>query len=313
MLIHLDTDLGGDPDDACALAYLLGRADAELVGITTTIDPDGMRAAQVRHVLELARRTGVPVAAGARRELTSGREVGPRTGPPYWPDGLVAAPSPPGAASELLLRGIERGATIVAIGPLTNLAELELAHPGSLARVPVVAMGGWVTPPAPGLPPHGPQDDWNVQWDTRAAEIVAAAATDLALATLPATMRAHLTGRDLPRLRASGPVGELLARQGDAHSRDHGMVDLPPRFGGLPRDLLNFHYDPVACAVALESPACRVTTLRLAGACGEDGVFRWPIDPAGRPARVLLDVDDAAFREEWIAAVEAADRAAGAA
>ena len=39
MPIHLDTDLGGDPDDACALAMLLGWPDVELVGITTTADP----------------------------------------------------------------------------------------------------------------------------------------------------------------------------------------------------------------------------------------------------------------------------------
>ena len=33
MRIHLDTDLGGDPDDACALAMLLGWPGVELVGI----------------------------------------------------------------------------------------------------------------------------------------------------------------------------------------------------------------------------------------------------------------------------------------
>jgi hypothetical protein len=41
--IHLDTDLGGDTDDACALAMLLGWPGVELVGITTTADPGGMR------------------------------------------------------------------------------------------------------------------------------------------------------------------------------------------------------------------------------------------------------------------------------
>jgi hypothetical protein len=37
--IHLDTDLGGDTDDACALAMLLGWPGVELVGIATTADP----------------------------------------------------------------------------------------------------------------------------------------------------------------------------------------------------------------------------------------------------------------------------------
>jgi purine nucleosidase len=46
--VHLDTDIGGDPDDACALAMLLGWPGLDLVGITTTIDPGGVRAACAR-------------------------------------------------------------------------------------------------------------------------------------------------------------------------------------------------------------------------------------------------------------------------
>ena len=38
MRIHLDTDLGGDTDDACALAMLLGWHEAEITGITTVAD-----------------------------------------------------------------------------------------------------------------------------------------------------------------------------------------------------------------------------------------------------------------------------------
>jgi hypothetical protein len=52
MLVHLDTDLGGDTDDACALAFLLGRPEAELAGVTTVAD----RAGYARHCLGLAGR-----------------------------------------------------------------------------------------------------------------------------------------------------------------------------------------------------------------------------------------------------------------
>jgi inosine-uridine nucleoside N-ribohydrolase len=44
-----------------------------------------------------------------------------------------------------------------------------------------------------------------VQFDTRAAQILAATATRLTLVTLPVTLKAHLRAADLPRLRASGP------------------------------------------------------------------------------------------------------------
>jgi len=63
-LVHLDTDIGGDPDDGCALAMLLG-SDVELAGVTTTVDPHGQRAGYAAHLLRLAGRAGVPVAAGA--------------------------------------------------------------------------------------------------------------------------------------------------------------------------------------------------------------------------------------------------------
>lgn len=74
MWIHLDTDLGGDTDDACALAMLLGWPGVELVGITTTADPGGRRAGHVAHCLKLA----VPSSssAGAAESVPLAGSVG---------------------------------------------------------------------------------------------------------------------------------------------------------------------------------------------------------------------------------------------
>jgi inosine-uridine nucleoside N-ribohydrolase len=79
MRVHLDTDLGGDTDDACALAYLLGRPEVDLVGVTTVADADGMRAAYARHLIGLAGRD-VPAAAGAGLSLTTASGPSPSTG-----------------------------------------------------------------------------------------------------------------------------------------------------------------------------------------------------------------------------------------
>jgi hypothetical protein len=81
--------------------------------------------------------------------------------------------------------------------------------------------------------------DWNVQCDTRAAQILAAT-TKLTLVTLPATLKAHLGTADLPRLRAAGSLGALLARQGE----DHAMAEFGRAHAGLPDDLLNFSLRP---------------------------------------------------------------------
>jgi inosine-uridine nucleoside N-ribohydrolase len=78
--IHVDTDFAGDPDDACALAMILGWPDVEITGITTMANPDGLRAGCVRHFLELTGRPDIPVAVGTGHSLTTGSTHGHRTG-----------------------------------------------------------------------------------------------------------------------------------------------------------------------------------------------------------------------------------------
>jgi purine nucleosidase len=305
-LVHLDTDIGGDPDDACALAMLLGWPGVDLVGITTTIDPGGARAACAQQCLSLAGRDEVPVMAGAECSMTTGQRAKPFSDERYWP-ALDPLPAPAGAALELLGSNIESGATVIAIGPSTNLALLERLRPGILRRAPIVIMGGWTEPPAHGLPPWGPERDWNVQWDSGAAEVVAAAAQRLTLTPFSATLRAHLRAAELPRLRASGRLGQLLARQAEAYAKDRGLSDLAALHPALPADLLIFHHDPLACAAALGWPGAEVTEIALSHAF-EGDVFRWRPDPAGRPTGVVTDVDSEAFSEAWLTAVEAGQR-----
>jgi purine nucleosidase len=306
MRIHLDTDLGGDPDDACALAMLLGWPGVQLVGITTTVDPGGRRAGYVTHCLQLAGRDDIPVAAGAQVSLTTLRSADPITDDErYWPATIPPCPSPPGGALDLLERSIQRGATVVAIGPYTNLALLEVARPGRLGRVPVVVMGGWTQPPADGLPAWGPEMDWNVQFDTQAAQILAATTPTLTLVTLPVTLKAHLRAADLPRLRACGPLGELLARQGEAYGEDSRMAELGRTHTGLPDDLVNFHYDPVACAVAVGWRGATIQELRLQPVVDGE-VLRFQPSQGGRLMRVVADLDGASFTETWLGAVELA-------
>ncbi|CAN5203146.1 hypothetical protein BH20ACT5_BH20ACT5_11730 [soil metagenome] len=304
MRIHLDTDLGGDPDDACALAMLLGWPGVELVGITTSIDPGGQRAGYVGHCLELAGRVDIPVLAGAERSMSHARSAGPAQD--HWPAGIPACPAHPRAALDLLHRNVAAGATVVAIGPYTNLGLLEMLRPGSLARAAVVVMGGWIDGPAAGLPPWGPERDFNVQWDIRAAEIVAATA-ELTLVTLPVTLGVHLRAADLPTLAATGPFGELLARQSAAHAVESGKALLGRAHQGLPDDLLNFHYDPLACAVAVGWPGAVVEEMRLT-TVREGAALRFRRDEGGRSVRVVVGVDGPAFSHTWLVAVTAAQR-----
>jgi purine nucleosidase len=308
--LHLDTDFAGDTDDAAALAMLLGWPGAEVVGVTTTADPGGWRAGYVHRLLELAGREDIPVASGASTSL-DGRTMGDlpnhRT---YWGDDpATPRPSPRGAAAGLLMSNVDSGASLVAIGPYTNLAEIEEARPGVLATHGVTLMGGWVDPPGEDLPQWGPDMDWNIQCDTTAALRVFEAAHDAVLVTLPATLRAHLRRAELARLEASGPIGRLLARQARAHGADYRMSELGRGHAGLPDDLLNFQYDPVACAVALGWPGVTMAAIGLTPTLeGELLRFvRADDDRGAKPFRVVLDVDGCAFSDAWLTAIERAE------
>jgi inosine-uridine nucleoside N-ribohydrolase len=307
-LLHIDTDFGGDPDDACALAMMLGWQDVEITGITTTLEDSGQRAGCVAHYLDLAGRTDIPVAAGADITLT-GQRFSPTWGDErYWPDPITPNPSPHQGALDLLAGSIRRGATILAIGGFTNLALLELDQPGVLERTRLVAMAGWLAPPAEGLPSWGPAGDFNMQCDTRAAEVVLDSA-HVTLVTLPVAMRAQLRDRDLGRLTASGPIGALLARQSATYAADAGMREQGRAHRGLADDLVNFHWDPVTAAVAVGWPGATVDNV-LVETRLEDDVLVMRESDAGRAHRVTVDIDVESFSETWLASVENADRRA---
>ena len=172
MRIHLDTDIGGDTDDLCALALLLAASDIEIVGVTTVADSRGKRASFVRHALELVGRKGVPVASGAAGFLGGFPHEPEPQGTGYWPGIEFGEATRPGEAVDLLAANAASGATVVAIGPFTNLAVLEALRPGAFANSPVVVMGGFTRALPEGYPAWGPEMDYNVQADRVAARVV---------------------------------------------------------------------------------------------------------------------------------------------
>lgn len=306
MRIHLDTDLGTSMDDLAALVLLLGSADVELTGITTCIDPGGRRAGYVRYVLGLAGREDVPLAAGAEVSLTTWDVPGDIPDEARrWPEPVPPLPAPAGSALRLLARSVDAGATVVAIGPCTNLALLAVERPEVLARADVVLMGGWFDPVPDGVPSWGPARDWNVQADTASASLVVGHAGRVTMVPLSLTVRAHLRGRHLERLRGAGPLGRLLARQAENQGAERSMADLARAHAGLPADLLGFQHDGLACAAALGWPGVTLADRRVAPVL-EDEVLRFAVAEEGRTVRVAVDVDAAAFDDMWLASVEAA-------
>ncbi len=226
----------------------------------------------------------------------------------YWPDPVTPKPSSAEHALDLLADSARRGATIVAIGALTNLALLERAHPDTLRDASIVAMAGWLAPPGDGMPDWGPEFDFNVQCDTKAADVVLGAAR-VTLVPLPVAMHAQLRRRDLDRLRTSGPIGALLARQSETYGSDSGMEARGREYPRLAHDLVNFHWDPVTAAVAADWSGASIADVTLETQF-QDGVLRLHETPGGRSHRAVGGIDAEAFTEAFLAGVETADRRA---
>jgi inosine-uridine nucleoside N-ribohydrolase len=309
--VHLDTDIGGDLDDACALALLLSLPEVEITGVTTVVENDGRRAGYARYLLDLAGRTGVPVAAGA--EASHPRFRAPYGLPPeerYWPVPVPPLPAPIDAALNLIARSVEQGATMVGIGPFTNLALAEQRRPGLLAGATLCLMGGSVRPIPDGFPAWDFTMDFNIQADVQSAYEVLAACepSRTVLVPLEVTAQTWLRRADLPGLRSAGPLARLIADQAAAFAEDQR---LDAQFGracaGLPDDLVNFQHDPLACAVALGWDGVTVETVPLTPALTpaeeggtEDGWLRVRADPGGRPFRVVTAVDASRFADYWL-------------
>jgi inosine-uridine nucleoside N-ribohydrolase len=305
--LHIDTDIGGDIDDLCALALVLAWPNVELVGVTTVAEHDGKRAGYVRYTLESAGRGDVPVAAGADASLGCYR-----TWPAlpnesdYWPEPVPAFPTPLDQALSLLEQSIETGATIVAIGPFTNLALLERRSPGILERASLYLMGGFVRPAQVGYPTITNDMDYNIQVDVESARLVIESSNPI-LVPISVTVETYLRRLDIVRIKKSGNLGglgELIAMQAEAFAKDEAT---PPHkksaWPALPKDLINFQHDPLSCAIALgwyKGVEMEEIPLKLEV---DDGYLREIVDPAGRRTTVVTRVDGDAFSKFWVRAV----------
>jgi pyrimidine-specific ribonucleoside hydrolase len=205
--IILDCDPGHD--DALAITLALARPELRLLGITTVggNSPLANTTRNALRVLALLGRRDVPVAAGAERPLLRESRIPVEFHGVSGLDGAdlpepAAPPRPEGALAltEALVAESDRPVTVVATGPLTNVALLLRARPRIAERVErICLMGGSL-----GEGNATPAAEFNVWQDPEAAAIVFGSGIPVSMMGLDVTHRALFLEADLARLEALG-------------------------------------------------------------------------------------------------------------
>lgn len=213
----IDTDPG--VDDAMAILMALASPEFEVVGLTTVF---GNAATDVttRNALtlvEVAGRADIPVASGASHPIATSY-LGP-VPEVHGDDGLGNA-APPAPSNRVVTdrahdfihatATADPGAvTLLALGPLTNLALALRAHPGLPELVDeVVVMGGNALVPGNATPVA----EANINNDPEAADLVFGAGWRVTMVGLDVTHKVNLTGRAISRIvEGRSPGARLLA------------------------------------------------------------------------------------------------------
>src|SRR5436190_3976054 len=289
-VIH-DCDPGHD--DAIALLLALASPELELLGVTTVAGNQTLEltTANAIRILDHVGRSDLPVAAGAPRPLVRERHVAANVHGDSGLDG-PSLPEPSRVAEQLhavdwLARAVSESSqpvTLVATGPLTNVALLLARHAGierELERL--VLMGGAI-----GEGNVTPAAEFNIWADPEAAARVFQSGLDLTMVGLDVTHGALMTPEHARRLASEGRAGRFVCDLYEFYSRFHRR-----RYGwnGAPV------HDAVAMAYVLdpsllETRYCGVkvdTGPELSR--GRTNVDRWGCCGWHRNSHVAVDID----------------------
>ena len=192
--ILLDTDIGSDIDDAFALALAVASPEIDLEAVTTCGEDAETRAWMVCRMLTAVGSKDVPVAWGRDPQPAEAIEgqIQYRRHPAVIYN-RTAKPVKESAVELLYARLKDRKGdqTIVAIGPLTNIARLLADHPDCRSWIKrIVLMGGSVRVGYEGKPTL--EAEWNIKLDPTAARAVFASGVPLTVAPLDATVSLKL-------------------------------------------------------------------------------------------------------------------------
>jgi purine nucleosidase len=284
--IILDTDVGTDVDDAFAIALAASAPELNLKAVTTVYGDVQLRVRMARKLLDLLGREDVPVAAGWGRPLTPDRQSywGGWEGRGFLESEDDGEPIQDQSAVELiteLLRTTPEPLTLVAIGPLTNVAAVLQTAPDLIPNIAeIICMAGTIVPG---------EEEWNVQCDPDAARIVFESSVPLRLGTrfivnqpiLKPPHQRRLATSEHPAIRALVSMLEVFLAE--------KQRDITPM------------YDPVTLSMAYTDAFIQTKTMKIAVHMLDDVVMLEPDPRAKRRMEISTSVNPEQFVEDLVA------------
>jgi purine nucleosidase len=317
--IIIDTDPGlgapgADIDDGLAIAMALRSPEVVVEALTIVVGNVDVTAgtANARALLQRLGREDVPVAVGAGRPLVQDLAGLRAVFDAHLPDEQRRAPGTrdpdgSGEAARLLVERVMSAPgeiTVIAIGPMTNLATaiaLEPRFAGAVAEL--VLMAGAATTYAQNITPVA---DFNAYADPEALQVVLDSGAPIRMVGLDQTARVMLTRDDAAALRAHGDAFGAWAGE-----CTEAWIDfLGAAFPNRPehRDACFLH-DPLTCAAVTApelltwAPAHVAVELEGRLARGLVVIDRGLalIPPSAPPnAQVAIDTDVEGFRRLFL-------------
>ncbi|MBN1441313.1 MAG: nucleoside hydrolase, partial [Planctomycetes bacterium] len=282
-----DSDIGDDIDDTWALALCLKSPEIDLRLVVGDLQKSIYRAKLFAKILEKAGRTDVPVGIGFGSKEGGGRQS-------KWVEGYDLE-SYPGkvhadgvqAIIDTILSSKEP-ITLIAVGPLPNIAEALRREPKIAEKARFVGMHGSVR-----LGYGGSEKisaEYNVRADVKSCQKVFTAPWDMTITPLDTCGLVHLTGEKYAKVRDSkDPVAAAVIENYRVWAADQDRAEMAnTRSSTL--------FDTVAVYLGCSEELLRMEKLKIR--VDDEGFTR--IDPDGKLMNVATAWKDMGAFEDLL-------------
>ena len=285
--VILDTDIGDDIDDTWALTMLLKSPELDLRLVVGDNGNAVYRARLIAKMLQTAGRTDVAVGVGLRPDDKGGRQAA-------WIEGYDLK-SYPGKVHQDGVQAIidtimnsPEPITLIAIGPVQNIAAALAREPRIAQKARFVGMHGSVRKGYGGKPTI--EAEYNVKVDAKACRACLEAPWDVTITPLDTCGLVHLAGEKYAAVRdckdpltaaliANYRVWAAAGKQGDKADRESTTL-----------------YDTVAVYLAIQQDLAKMEKLGVRVA--DDG--KTLLDPAAKVLNVATEWKDLPAYEDFL-------------